>query len=271
MGLSQTKLEAVMQNESLTQWYRKIADVVDNIGQATTEFEKLNPKPEGGFLNNPFDCVYDFEGDVEKLKNSLVGYVVGRTQKSLCPNLKLDDGRIAEFVKQNGFDAQAIEDFIRTEFLPSADNETVNQLLTQAKNLLPWVDNDGADLEGVHHKANKPADILSGKKVRLHAYLTSEYSFNREKVRTYDGSALELRALEKIIEIKLEGVGAQRAGSPVFNHLFGAYGEDAQRFFRLHKLNQDVIERVRAFKNNNLDIQFKTEEQAQIIAELLTS
>jgi len=258
-----------MQNEALTQWYEKIASVLNTIEQAEKEFEKLNPKTEGGFYYSPFGVCYDFERNVGEIRRRLTNYVVNRIHKSLCPNLELDDGKIAEFVEQNGFDAQAIEDFIRSEFLPTADNETVIQLLTQAKNLLPWV-SDGSEW-GDRHRANKVADILSGKKIRLHAYLTSSYSFNRDKVQTYGGSASELRALEKIIEIKLEKVAPQKAGSSIFDNLFYVYGDNAQGFFRLHRISGEVIKKIRPFKNDNFDIGFKTEEQAQTIAKLLTS
>lgn len=260
-----------MENEKLTRWFLEIAKVTDSVEQAEGEYKKANPECED--YNNPF-CQDDILDGIKKLREKLIDLVIGNTKKTHCPNLELDTKQTKEKLENINswsgkkgkflFDAQIIEDFIKSEYLPNADEQTIKQLLEQTKTLLPHI----SKKDGYWGTANEPGDIQQGNKLRLRAWVQNSYSPDR--LNLYDRGAQGLLALDKLIQIVLEGIKPQEARTGIIGELLSRHENTAGDFFRLHKLNNGgAMVKIRAFKNNNFDIEFETEEKAFQLAELL--
>lgn len=201
--------------------------------------------------------IYTVEQMVAEAKEQLIKAVINDTlKKHEVRNLKIPQEVWTKFYKKAGFSAKQIEAYIMKNFVAKADEVAMQQLLEEAKRLVPWIWEHG------ERKPPKADALVKGFKLTLDAY----WSYGGVGYQELD----HIRALEKIMNVVICGVPASKAETRNIADLISVARQAGQA--RTYSLTMDkLIDKFRVFKNGKFEITFKKAQNAKRIANVLTA
>jgi len=201
--------------------------------------------------------VYAIERMVTEAKGKLIKTAIDSAlKKHDVRNLKVPQEVWDRFDKMPGFSEKQIEAYIVKNFVAKADEVAEEQLLKEAKRLVPWTWKEG---EGT--APCKAEELVQGSKLTLNVYWSYE-SLNYDSID-------RIRALEKLMNVIIYGVPASKAETLGLADLINAARETGQQD-RTYTWTNKLIEKFRIYKNGKFEIKFKKARNAKRIANVLT-
>jgi len=208
--------------------------------------------------SNPFHKGYELERFVEELGRGLIAFFVNRIREAECPNVEISPSTIQEMLKgKNGeskFDAVAIQEYIRKNFVAKSRELSINRILEEARHLLPtfW-ENQG-------RRDATVADILRGKQLHLRAY-----THDLMELELHWDTSKYIAALEKIVKIVLDNENPVTVQSGGLSRLVS----QDRKCFRFVMYVDRHMEGARFYKNGKMVLYMKSPEKARKVAEFL--
>jgi hypothetical protein len=220
---------------------------------------------------DPFYQVFGkFDEALDALRTRLVDYYERRLHATLIPNINLEHSDFAELMKKFGkdhFDAFIIAGEIKALF-DQRGSLSLNQILSDARNLLPYVSDASRIATGACEwgPASKPEHVLRGKRLELRFHRFHTYGDDNASV---DSEGMpQLSAIDQLSQVILQGADPSTATSNVPEILFAV--RTASGLFRKIKVGWgSPIEAIRIFKSGRFDVAYATEEDARKVAAAL--
>lgn len=246
-----------------------VKTITDKFRKAEETFERMTGCAD---YNNPFHD-YDLEKIVESTRTKLVKELVKILNETLCPNVRInpeDVQKEMEMELKEGFCAEWIENHIKTKYASNQGEIALEQILANARKIVPYVHLTGNGGVTDWGKADKPEHIQKGRKLFLKASVYDDrYGKNLETYRYVESFA----SLEKLVLITLKNESPATVQShslrAILQEANSLRGEMVDTFFKTHQTN-NTIKSIRFFKNGNVQVEFGNEEEALKVAEALT-
>ena len=201
--------------------------------------------PEDESWRNPLSSHYVFQDILRETRKALIDLTIQEFQDE-NPNLKIDTSKLYEHlnnVMQDDFKEQVILSWLKEEYSGKERELSLKNIIENARKLMGH-------------------DGLHGKRIKLELWLTLSYSGT---VFSYDLE--KINAVEKLAKIILENADPRTVeGNEISKRVFLAR-EDF--IFKKHKLFTGPIKSFRLYKNGRLDLEFKTEEDARKVYEVM--
>ena len=241
-------------------WFKweKAVSFMTRVSAAAEDLKKDLPQEEEEKYWTPFS---DYQVTIAKAAKEFREKLIDRTirfyHKRHLPNAEIPASYkfvelMDEAVGEDRFRASVIEGWFKEQRAKGAET-SLETMKASARGLRPW-----------HVK--ELDQLVKGRYLTLRAHTWSS-SFGHTVSRTND----ELVALEKLIEIALNDADPVNVtGTGVFtNHTRQSwYGREDGFYSKQSPFDPDV-KSFRFFKNGNLKIEFKTNEDAEKVARLL--
>jgi len=217
-----------------------------------------------GFSDSFFrDCVTA----LEELRTRVVHRYVAMVQKKHLPNLDLSSyedkfPKLMDAFSHTHFDAYMMAAKLK-ELTEKRSTLSLSELQKDAKELLPYV----TDLMGWsygHGPANKPEQILDGKRLRLRAYfsLIGEYSSVDYKIVN------QIEALDQFSTVVLTNADPATVRSSVSTIVYSRRGP--RQIFQKILIGGSVTA-IRFYKNGTFIAEYASPEDAEKVAKALVS
>lgn len=240
---------------SLNDLWTRIKIAQGLIEKLNEDWEKLNANES---YTPTLISPYDFERAKEDAKKTLIKKAIRLTfEKYKVNNVTVSEQHISALMKAE-FRAQSIESFLKTVYIESADSKALSEILKEAKRLTPYLG---------YEKKVTVNDLVKKNKLKLRLFWSYEsISFN---------SIEELRALEKLIDITVNGTKASKIKinpnaniAQVVSSFRGSYSEPFKEA-RSYVYDTPILEGFRIYKNGKIKITFKKAEDALKVAKVL--
>lgn len=247
----------------LNEHFEKIKDVTKTQQEAADETAK-----QLGMGEEDYNSFESFTRDCWKaladLKKQIINHYAALLKKRYLPNIEFQTERIAKLMEKLGkhyFDAYIIAAEAEA-LIANRAQLSFEEILSKARYLLPYMGNPSTGSWG---PASTPYLILKGSRLQLRAYVDVSSTLSYAHVTSEYIEALE--ALDKISKIVI----LDSDPSGVQSHIVGLLcnRRTPQEVFTKIPVG-GVIVSIRFFKNGRLDVQYKSEEDARKVAEVLT-
>ena len=238
--------------ESIDKKYRKVKGFLETLKEINRQFTEEEGIEEDYY--SPFHKDYELKNIIEKIREELIQFTVRKEQSTHCPNLTIDIPDLRDKLDRKygelGFSSTFIASYIKRKYLTKSDKLSYNEVLEEAKKLLPvlWGDHG--------RKKVKLEDIHEKNRLTLRLYREGYFYYNHKP----------LAAIEKLTKILIDGVSPTTVQAYFLPPCFSSRAED---LYGTHKTYDENIVKARNFKNGKLILYFKNEETAKKVGKAL--
>jgi hypothetical protein len=201
---------------------------------------------------------YELERMRQSAKKDLIYAAVKRAlDVHGVQNVTIPEDAIDKLQRAEGFSVEAVEEAIKEPYLAHADQEAYNQLIKQAKMLIPWTNFD---------KPSTVQELVRGRvlKLRIHWFIDSVDSSSYDRLY-----ALQILLKAHLTKTPLSQCNLDGASS--IDAVIESFRDSKQPFnqARAYTYLVNPIDGFKVHKNGHIEIAFKEAEDAETAAKIL--
>ncbi len=220
-----------------------------------------------GMEKDGYDQFSSFSRDcfdaLREMRDNIIHHYAALMQQRYIPNISLETADIEKMIATLGadhFDAYIVAAKVK-ELMSKSSDISMEEIWNKTRRLMPYAYSDDHSWGPV----SKPGQILEGKRLKIHVYVRT-YGSDFASIDSDDMESVA--ALDKISRIVLEGADPANVTSRVSESLFHRRGE-GEIFTKIPCAGPIVS--IRFFKNGKFSVEYRDEESARKVAEVLVS